>query len=203
MGRMIFKRFLMEYLQKPCNRLFEMSKWWKSLENTLHVTHFVTIMQRRMFFPTTAFSLLYSSDEHGMSNSEFHNRCDNQGPTITIFILNNGVWNVIVFGVLLHNSWNSKSNGIKYSWKNGCYLFVVKEDGASEYLICTNESDQGCYYDSPTCGPHFGGLPANLDENFCGKIKVGVYFKNRKEITGSDKCYAANIQNVVVLKLNR
>jgi hypothetical protein len=208
MGSMIFKRFLLEYLQKPCNRLFEMSKWWKSLENTLHVTHFVAIMQRRIFFLTSTFhllfpitstfSLLYSSEEHGMSNKEFHDRCDNRGPTITIFILNNGVRNVIVCGVLLHNSWNSNRNG----WNNGCYLFVVKEDGASECLMCTNESDQGCYYDAPLCGPHFEGLPADLDENFCGEVKVGVYFKNRKEITGSDKCFSANIQNVVVLKLN-
>jgi len=212
MGRVIFKRFLLGYLQKPCDRLFEMSKWWKSLENTLHVTHFVAIMQRRMFFPTstfhlffpitTTFSLLYSSEEHGMSNKEFHDRCDNRGPTITIFILNNRVRNVIVFGVLF-NSWNSNENGSKYGWNNGCSLFVVREDGCSECLMCTNESEQGCYYDYPTCGPHFGGLPANLGENFCGKIKVGVYFKNRKEITGSDKCFSANIQNVVVLKLNR
>lgn len=53
-------------------------------------------------------SLIFRASKHGFQAEDFHNYCDNQGPTLTIVKSNQGVW-----GGFSEFSWESPQNPIK------------------------------------------------------------------------------------------
>ena len=62
--------------------------------------------------------VLYQMSVHGNSPAAFHSACDNKGPTVTIYITNNGY----IFGGYSSASWSSV-NG--YVASPGAFLFTI------------------------------------------------------------------------------
>jgi hypothetical protein len=141
------------------------------------------------FLPRNAI-LLYDSSENGMSNYEFHKRCDNQGPTITFFVLNG----TIVVGVL-YKSWNQEN----YGWHTdpNMMLFLIKPNGSIVNLEQFVELDENKFYNGFSSGPKFSGLPIDLRFE-----KTEVHLMQRELITGGFRDYLATINRVMVYKLN-
>ncbi len=62
--------------------------------------------------------LLYRGSRDGSKSSDFHSKCDNQGPTITLFKNEKGY----IFGGFASISWKSNN-----SWQsvNDCFIFTL------------------------------------------------------------------------------
>ena len=113
------------------------------------------------------FRLLYKISRDGCSVQTFHQKCDDQGPTVTVMYNTNNT----IFGGYLSQSWNS--NGV---WINdpSAFLFRLQYNGSSKPLKfpVSNAAYAGLGNDS--YGPTFG---SNDIYTFSGTInKSGDYF---------------------------
>jgi len=187
----IFKRCLRYYLNDSvCSKHFHMPEWWDNSQQ-LHRHKFVeAILNRSDSFKKKQFRVLYNSAKHGMSNTTFHTLCDRQGPTMTIFTLNEK----IVVGIL-SKPWNYLDNGWHEDHK--LQLFIVNPDGTTVDLISRCWIELIGFYNQFSLGPAFTGLPVDLS---CKS--TGVYFKQRKLITGGEY-NQAKIDSVVVLQISK
>ena len=86
--------------------------------------------------------LLYRLSENGESNSTFHELCDNKGPTLTLFHVNDG--NIV--GIYTPLSWDSKSG-----WKNDNDTFIFNLNKEQKYKKIKSECSAYC---NNTYGPY-------------------------------------------------
>ena len=95
--------------------------------------------------------LLYRGTRDGSGSNVFHNKCDNQGPTICLFKNEKGN----IFGGYASISWTSNSSN--YS-ANGSFLFTltnIHETAPTKFPISQNFS--WAVYHHSSYGPTFGG----------------------------------------------
>ena len=85
--------------------------------------------------------LLYRLSENGDNISTFHKLCDNKGPTLTLFHVNDG--NIV--GIYTPLSWDETSG-----WKNDMDIFIFNLNKNQKYKKLKNH--QSIFCDS-TCGP--------------------------------------------------
>ena len=86
--------------------------------------------------------LLYRLSENGESHSTFHELCDNKGPTLTLFHVNDG--NIV--GIYTPLSWDSKSG-----WKNDNDTFIFNLNKEQKYKKIKSECSAYC---NNTYGPY-------------------------------------------------
>ena len=98
--------------------------------------------------------LLYRGTRDGMYSKNFHEKCDDKGPTITLFKNDKGN----IFGGYLPVSWKNTGG---YLNENRCFIFTLtniyniqptkfksKNNGHEVYFSISNEHNGTCFYDT-------------------------------------------------------
>ena len=124
------------------------------------------------------FRLLYKISRDGCSAKTFHQKCDDQGPTVTVLCNSNNT----MFGGYLSKSWNSSE---RYIYDCSAFLFRLQYNGSSNPLKCPVINAAYAGYGHSDYGPTFGeGSISHNDysngyhiRTFSGTInKSGNYF---------------------------
>jgi len=119
------------------------------------------------------FTLLYSATRDGCDATTFHQKCDNQGPTVTVLYNPQGS----VYGGYTGQSWNGNTGD--YIDDPTAFLYQLKfsgNDQRTKFPVVVLNSGYAIYSNN-TYGPTFGGH--NL-HTFSDTINVsnGVYALN-------------------------
>jgi len=94
--------------------------------------------------------LLYRGTRDGMEGKYFHNKCDNQGPTISLFKNDKGN----IFGGYASTDWTSNNS---YKSAPDSFIFTLTNIHGTEPTKFPNSDSRYSIYDDSTCGPTFGG----------------------------------------------
>ena len=114
------------------------------------------------------FDLLYSITRDGCSSTMFHQKCDNQGPTVTLLYNQQGS----IYGGYTKLSWTSSGS---YGNDSTAFMFRLQYNGSETVnkFPCTNT--KYAVHMQSSYGPTFGGGP-DL-HTFSGTInKTGSYY---------------------------
>ena len=141
--------------------------------------------------------LLYRGTRDGDSAKDFHEKCDNKGPTLTICKEKNG----IIFGGYTETEWDNKNDHVKAD-KNA-FIFSItynkkfNSKNIKESIWC-----------DPDFGPVFGGegdltiwnnfLCSDLN-NMCSVQKT--YFDNQYEIINGKREFYLDELEVFLIKM--
>ena len=93
--------------------------------------------------------LLYRGTKDGMGNNYFHNKCNNQGPTISLFKNNKGY----IFGGYSSIDWTSSNN---YKSAPDSFIFTLTNIHGTEPTKFPNSNTSYSIYDHSSYGPNFG-----------------------------------------------
>ena len=96
--------------------------------------------------------LLYRGTRDGMTSKDFHNKCDNKGPTITLFENEKGN----IFGGYASLSWASDN---KWKTANDCFLFTLTNIYNTEPTKFPSKKIGNEVYHDLNNGPVFGWGP--------------------------------------------
>ena len=137
------------------------------------------------------FRLLYKISRDGCSAPTFHQKCDSQGPTVTVLYNTNKT----IFGGYLSQSWNSS---MAYINDLSAFLFRLQYNGASNPLKFSVSEAASAGYGNSHYGPTFG---AGHDiQTFTGTInKSKDYFSLNgyvHDIGNSYKLYGQNSSDI-------
>ena len=94
--------------------------------------------------------LLYRGTRDGMEANYFHNKCNNQGPTISLFKNDKGY----IFGGYASTDWTSYGD---YKSAPDSFIFTLTNIHGIEPTKFPNSDSQYYIYDNSTYGPTFGG----------------------------------------------
>ena len=96
--------------------------------------------------------LLYRGTRDGSSSKNFHSKCDNKGPTITLFKNEKG----FVFGGFTSISWGSNN-----TWKSApdSFIFTLTNIHNTIPTKFNRKDDNYGVYHAINYGPYFGGGP--------------------------------------------
>jgi len=94
--------------------------------------------------------LLYRGTRDGMEGKYFHNKCDNQGPTISVFKNDKGY----IFGGYASIDWTSCNN---YKSAPDSFIFTLTNIHGTEPTKFPNSDSRYSIRDYYTYGPTFGG----------------------------------------------
>ena len=94
--------------------------------------------------------LLYRGTRDGMEGNYFHNKCNNQGPTISLFKNDKGY----IFGGYASTDWTS-SGGYKSAPES--FIFTLTNIHGTEPTKFPNSNTNYSIYDNSDRGPNFGG----------------------------------------------
>ena len=103
---------------------------------------------------------------NGSSSTDFHNYCDNKGPTLTIVQTTKNK----IFGGFTPLNWDN-SGGNKIDKNNQTLIFSL--DLLKKYDLINKE--KGAIYCDKQYGPYFGGRDFSLESN----MKKGKTFSNK------------------------
>ena len=122
--------------------------------------------------------LLYRLSENGDKFSTFHKLCDNKGPTLTLFHVNDG--NIV--GIYTPLSWDSTSH-----WKNDINTFIFNLNKNKKYKKLKNDYSIYC---NISYGPYTADLECS-DVNSMRTIKhwanlINEYYDKGSEILPSN-----------------
>ncbi|WAR13805.1 IF44L-like protein [Mya arenaria] len=97
------------------------------------------------------FTLLYKITRDGCDSAIFHQKCDNQGPTVTVLYNTSGS----VFGGYAGQSWHSQNAWIN---DNTAFLYQLRFSGNQQVnkFPVKGSNAVNTYYDGPSHGPLFG-----------------------------------------------
>ena len=127
------------------------------------------------------FDLLYSITRDGCSNTAFHQKCDNKGPTVTVLYNQQGS----VYGGYTAVIWDQSGQ-----WKNDATAFMFRlqynKKSAANKFPC--KSPQHAIHAASTYGPFFGA--GNDLQAFSGTINnSGGYFALNGNMNGMNTTY--------------
>jgi len=129
--------------------------------------------------------LLYRASCDGWRASNFHSKCDNQGPTLTVIRCTGGY----IFGGFCDTAWSS-NRGYKTSAK--AFLFTLKcHSGPAPTKMRLNQRNNGyAVYHGGSCGPAFGGgydihVCDNANSNLSSYTNVGNTYECPAGQTGN------------------
>jgi len=94
---------------------------------------------------------IYKASRDGFTNSTFHQKCDNKGPTVTV-IKSKG--NGYVFGGYTPVPWAGTGS---YSYDTRTFLFSLKNADNTPVKIGNTTNNRHSTYNSSGYGPTFGG----------------------------------------------
>ena len=93
--------------------------------------------------------LLYRGTRDGMDHNYFHNKCNNEGPTISLFKNEKGN----IFGGYASINWTSCNN---YKSAPDSFIFILTNIHGTEPTKFPNSNTDKSIYDYSNCGPSFG-----------------------------------------------
>ncbi|WAR31670.1 IF44L-like protein [Mya arenaria] len=135
-----------------------------SQSNKEQLEYFVGLGPRR-------FTLLYSITRDGCSSDTFHQRCDYQGPTVTVLYNQQGS----VYGGYTSASWSSNGTNTR---DEKAFLFQLQYSGSNRPKKFPITNTAYSIYCEPSYGPMFGGYTAYDMNSFSGTInKSGTYYQ--------------------------
>ena len=94
--------------------------------------------------------LIYRGARDGSNSNIFHNKCDNQGPTICLFKNEKGN----IFGGYTSISWTSNGD---YKFVNDCFIFTLTNIHGTAPTKYPNINSNYSVYHHSGYGPVFGG----------------------------------------------
>ena len=94
--------------------------------------------------------LLYRGTRDGMGGNYFHNKCNNQGPTISLFKNDKGY----IFGGYTSIDWTSIGS---FKSVPDSFIFTLTNIHGTEPTKFPNSNTNKSIYDYSNCGPSFGG----------------------------------------------
>ena len=94
--------------------------------------------------------LLYRGSRDGMTHDCFHNKCNNQGPTINLFKNDKGN----IFGGYASIDWTSYGN---YKSAPDSFIFSLTNIHGTDPTKFPNSNTKNSIYDYSSSGPCFGG----------------------------------------------
>lgn len=104
--------------------------------------------------------LLYRATRDGANASNFHQICNNKGPTLTLFKSDKNN----IFGGYTSKSWTSRDG---YCSDNDCFLFTLKNTQGTKPNKFRIKDINYSIYDYYNYGPTFGnGYDINIQNNF-------------------------------------
>jgi len=120
--------------------------------------------------------LLYRGTRDGMEGKYFHSKCNNQGPTISLFKNDKGY----IFGGYASTDWTNSG------WKSApdSFIFTLTNIHGTEPTKFPNSSSGSSIYDSSSYGPTFGGghdIYTNKEGSYAG------FPSSYKDILGKGK----------------
>ena len=95
--------------------------------------------------------LIYRGTRDGTTSIKFHEKCDNQGPTICLYKNEKGN----IFGGYASVSWSTNLNG--YYKAPNCFIFTLTNIYNIEPTKFNSKDSSDIVYHGSTHGPHFGG----------------------------------------------
>ena len=104
----------------------------------------------RLFGGPRQLNLLWKATRDGWTANEFHNRCNNKGPTLTIVRSAQG----FIAGGYTKTSWASRNNYVHVD-RGDAFLFSVSSGNVTKFV--NSRYPQYSLYDSQWHGPIFGG----------------------------------------------
>ena len=110
----------------------------------------------------TRMDLLFRGTKDGMNSTQFHNKCDNKGKTICLFLNDKGN----IFGAYSSIPWTS-NGGNRYA--NDCFLFTLTNIYNIQPTKFPYVKDRSVYQNS-SYGPLFGD--GGHDLNFYGDLLI-------------------------------
>ena len=111
--------------------------------------------------------LLYRGSRDGSTSKAFHDKCDNQGPTITLYRNDKGY----IFGGYTPISWTNEGN---YKKDKNCFIFTLYNIHNTEPYKFPVKNEYGGVYHNINNGPNFGN---------CCDITIYDDFKNKNSYT--------------------
>ena len=121
--------------------------------------------------------LLYQMTKDGSQCSTFHDKVDNQGPTITLFESEDGY----KFGGYTSKSFNQES-----TWIKDCDSFVFNFINLNKYPI-KNKDYYAIYHGLKSdYGPEFYDILNNSSDIKKGSIRVANYINKQDDLKGGD-----------------
>ena len=126
------------------------------------------------------FERIFLMSQNGSSSKDFHNYCDNKGPTLTIIKTNKNK----LFGGFTSLSWDSKSEN-KIDENNETFLYSL--DLMKKYDLINHSKE--AIVCNKSYGPYFGGrdfsIEANMKEgNTYANSATNFITNNNLELTG-------------------
>ena len=144
--------------------------------------------------------LLYRGTRDGMSGEAFHNKCNNKGPTISLFKNERGY----IFGGYASIDWQ---NGDKDTWKSApdSFIFTLTNIYNISPTKFPNSDTSKSIYDRSSYGPCFGDditILFDSDDytNFPHAYK-DVLGKGYSIFKGDNDNYNFNLKEIEVFKL--
>ena len=114
--------------------------------------------------------LLYRATRDGDTASNFHNKCNNQGPTITLFETDKNN----IFGGYTSKSWTSQNS---YSSDPNCFIFTLKNTFGIKPNKFKIKEVNNSIYDYYNKGPTFGsGHDIYIYDNFLNSNSHSINF---------------------------
>ena len=142
--------------------------------------------------------LLFRGTRDGMTNTVFHNKCDNQGPTITLIKNQNGY----IFGGFASISWVNDNKETYHSAPES-FLFTLTNIHNSQPTKFPSKNDKYEIKNYFGYGPAFGG---GHDLGINGDISKDGGWSNfpytYKDILGKGKSVFTNDSNNNKFKVN-
>ena len=143
--------------------------------------------------------LLYRASKDGSESSVFHNKCDNQGPTICL--CQNEIGNI--FGGYASIPWTSPKKG-EYKESKDCFLFSLSNVQGTEPIIYPIKNASKAVYHNMKYGPTFGGgFDLKIYSNFLNNAESYANIDHSYEdITGQGNSVFSGDINTSYFKLN-
>ncbi|XP_019344734.1 interferon-induced protein 44-like isoform X2 [Alligator mississippiensis] len=129
-------------------------------------------------------TLLYKGSVHGFTAAEFHAKCDNQGPTVTVAYNGSG----FIFGGFTSQSYVSAQMCL--TDKNAFLFRLRRKEGVvtSQTFVCQFAAN--AVYVSQNNGPNFGNcFQITLGGNSASSVTINAnqnYIATAEELTGND-----------------
>ena len=124
--------------------------------------------------------LIYRGTRDGTTSQKFHEKCDNQGPTICLYKNDKGY----VFGGYASVSWSTYSNG--YYRAPDCFIFTLTNIHETEPTRFKFKGSSDSVYHGSSHGAHFGG-DIKIFEDFNSKDSRSQFPDDYEDSLGKGK----------------
>ncbi|KAK8814134.1 hypothetical protein WA158_007996 [Blastocystis sp. Blastoise] len=131
-----------------------MKKYWYSFafSDSLILTNETSSILNRWLDGNKSWKLLYRGSQDGFTGKIFHDKCDNQGETVTI-IRNNDYGHKYIFGGYTSCSWCTSG---KWEYDPKAFIFTLQNPLHHPAIKFNTSDPSNSLYCNESCGPSFG-----------------------------------------------